>query len=72
MNRQEPQSRASIESPLRKPTYVVIRDVDMPFFAMVRLLVQVSIAAVPAAIILAILWFCVWVVILGGVFGMHH
>lgn len=39
-------------------TPVVIVDFDMSFFALVRLLVKVSLAAIPAMIIVAaILWF---------------
>lgn len=71
MHRQEPQSRTPMEvTPAQGPTYVVIRDFDVPFWAMVRFLVQVSVAAVPAAIILALLW----VFVVGGIIGaiIHH
>jgi hypothetical protein len=38
---------------------VVVRDIDMPFGSMVGFMVKWAIAAIPAAIILAIVWFVI-------------
>ena len=72
MNRQEPQSRAPDEVYFARPQYVVIRDFDVPFWAMVRFLVQVSVAAIPAAIILALLWVFVVSTVIAAIIGMVH
>jgi hypothetical protein len=40
---------------------VVVRDIDMPFWSMVKFMVKWSIAAIPAAIILFLLYMgCIW------------
>jgi len=52
---------------------VVVTDVKMPFWSMVVLMVKLAIAAIPAFVILLVIWTMVSVVmavILGG--GMHH
>ncbi len=59
----EPNSNGQAQS-LR----VVVRDIDLPFLSMVSLMVRWAIAAIPALIILAIL-FSIAGVILGGVFS---
>ena len=45
---------------------VTIRDIDVPFFRIVTILIKWSIAAIPAAIIVAILYAAIFA-ILGGV-----
>ena len=47
---------------------VTIRDIDVPFFRMVMILVKWSIAAIPAIIIAAILYALLFAVI-GGIVG---
>jgi hypothetical protein len=47
---------------------VVVRDIDLPFSSMVSIMVRWAIAAIPALIILAIL-FSIAGAILGGVFS---
>ena len=38
------------------PGYVKVVDFNMPFFALVGLLLKISIAAIPAAIVVGLLW----------------
>ncbi len=47
---------------------VTIRDIDVPFFRMVTILVKWSIAAIPAIIIAAILYVLLFALI-GGIVG---
>jgi hypothetical protein len=49
---------------------IVIVDFQIPFFRLVLFLVKLSLAAIPAAIILAVISFLVSV-ILAGLFGLH-
>ena len=49
---------------------VTIVDIKMPFMSMVVFLVKVSIAAIPAAIILFII-FAILGAIFGGIFGAY-
>ena len=39
---------------------VIIKKIDIPFFNLVWFLVQVAIAAVPAAIIVAVFWVAIF------------
>ena len=47
---------------------VVVTDVKMPFWSMVVLMIKWSLAAIPAIIILAIIWAIV-IGVFGGIFG---
>jgi sorbitol-specific phosphotransferase system component IIBC len=49
-------------------THVKIEDINMPFMALVGFLVKLSLASIPAMLILALLYFLV-VVVLGGLFA---
>jgi hypothetical protein len=46
-----------MNQPNRFRQEVVIRDIDIPFLDLVRLLVKVAVAAIPAMFILAVLGF---------------
>jgi len=51
---------------------VVVTDIKMPFGSMVTFMVKWAIAAIPAMIILGVLWYLVMMVIFsvsGGMFG---
>jgi hypothetical protein len=50
--------------------YVVVTDIDIKFMSLVWLMVKASIAAIPAALVLALLWSLV----IGGLLGalLHH
>jgi hypothetical protein len=50
------------------PARVTVVDVDLPFGAIVRLMVKWTIAAIPALLILCVLAF-VMAAILAGIFG---
>jgi hypothetical protein len=49
---------------------VTLRDIDVPFWRIVMILVKWSIASIPAMIIFALLWMVVLAVFV-GIFGMH-
>ena len=59
-----------MESPSQPPQPLVITDIRIPFFRLVLFLVKLSLAAIPAAIILAIASMLISA-ILAGLFGMH-
>ena len=48
---------------------VVIKGIDIPFWDLVSLFVKIAFAAIPAAIIVAIIWVLI-VSFLGGVLGI--
>ena len=48
---------------------VIIKGIDIPFWDLVSLLVKIAFAAIPAAIIIAIIWGII-VSFLGGVLGI--
>jgi hypothetical protein len=58
----------SDEDPDTGLIYVKIEDINMPFGALVGFMIKVSLAAIPAAIILGAICFLV-VVLLGGILG---
>jgi hypothetical protein len=45
---------------------VIIKKIDIPFFNLVWFLVQVAIAAVPAAIIVSIFWVAIFRILFSG------
>jgi hypothetical protein len=49
---------------------VTIRDIDVPFWRIVMILVKWSIASIPAIIILALLWI-IAVGVLAALFDIH-
>jgi vacuolar-type H+-ATPase subunit I/STV1 len=49
----------------RKPTQTIVVDFRIPFWRMVAIMVKLSIASIPAAIILAVIYFAATVVISG-------
>ncbi|MGA8688556.1 MAG: hypothetical protein ACLQF1_20200 [Methyloceanibacter sp.] len=49
---------------------VTLRDIDVPFWRIVMILVKWSIASIPAMIILALLWL-VGLAVFVGIFGTH-
>lgn len=51
---------------LKKKIEVVVTDFDMPFGSMVMFMIKWAIAAIPAFIVLAVLWFAVAATIMGG------
>jgi hypothetical protein len=52
---------------------VVVTDVNMPFFSMVRFMVKWAVASIPALLILVVLTALLWGVVIGAVssFGSH-
>ena len=50
-------------------TSIKIEDVNMPFVAMVGLMLKVAVASIPAAIIFIVLFGCAWVVLISGLVG---
>ncbi len=48
------------------PTKVTIADFNMPFLSMVGFMVKLSIAAIPAAIIITIIAAIFWGAVIGG------
>ena len=50
-------------------TPVKIEDVNMPFTAMVGLMLKVAVASIPAAIIFIVLFAIAWVVLISGIIG---
>ncbi len=51
---------------------VVVRRIELPFWHVVGLLIKLSLAAIPATIILAIVYVVVVVGIIGGIAGSLH
>ena len=49
---------------------VTIRDIDVPFWRIVMIMIKWSIAAIPATIILVLIWGLVMVVF-AAIFGSH-
>lgn len=45
---------------------VKVEDVNMPFTAMVGLMLKVAVASIPAAIIFIILFACAWLILISG------
>ncbi len=43
---------------------VTIRDIDVPFWRIVLILIKWSLAAIPASIILVLFWVAIWVLAL--------
>jgi hypothetical protein len=52
------------------PTDVRVVGFNMPFFNLVGFFIKAAIAAMPAAIIVAIIWLVVAAVLFGGIAGM--
>ena len=56
--------------PALPPTHtMVITDIDIPFWRLVFIFVKWALAAIPATIILIIIWMIV-VAVFGAIFGM--
>ncbi|HEY1680236.1 MAG TPA: hypothetical protein VGF98_01150 [Candidatus Tumulicola sp.] len=55
---------------------VILTEIQIPFWNLVGLLVKVSLAAIPASIILFVIYGVLWAVTLGlfgaGLFGTFH
>ena len=49
---------------------VTIRDIDVPFWRIVMIMIKWSIAAIPATIILVLIWGLV-MILFAAVFGSH-
>ncbi len=52
-----------------QPIHVVVTDIRMPFWSMVGFMVKSAVAAIPAGLILMLLWVC-GAAFLGGLFNM--
>ena len=52
-----------------RATKVIIKGIDIPFWDLVALLVKIAFAAIPATMIVAIVWGII-VSFLGGIFGV--
>ena len=60
------------QHPLQRTQEVRIVDINMPFWSMVKFMVKLSLASIPAYIILVII-FAVIFLIFGGIFvGLSH
>ena len=59
--------------PLQRPQEVSIVDIRMPFWSMVVFMVKLSLAAIPAFIILAVIYVAA-IAVFGGIIAglMHH
>jgi hypothetical protein len=59
--------------PLHRPQEVSIVDIRMPFWSMVVFMVKLSLAAIPAFIILAVIYVAA-IAVFGGIIAgiMHH
>jgi hypothetical protein len=57
-------------SNLREGVGVHVENINMPFWAIVGFLIKVSIAAIPAAILISILGAVIWLFLGGIVFGL--
>jgi hypothetical protein len=55
-----------------KPSEIVITDVKIPMRSLIVLMVTLAIAAIPAAIIIAILYFVAAGIFLGILTSSHH
>ena len=66
----QPKSLYSREKRMQSDTQceVVVTNVKMPFWSMVTFMIKWSFAAIPAAIILAVIW-AIAMGVLGGIFG---
>jgi hypothetical protein len=61
------------QHPLQRPQEVSIVDIRMPFWSMVVFMVKLSLAAIPAFIILAVIYVAAIAVFGGIITGlMHH
>ena len=49
---------------------VTIRDIDVPFWRIVMIMIKWSIAAIPATIILVLIWGLV-MILFAAIFGSH-
>lgn len=55
----------------QRPKRVIVTDIQMPFWDVVRFLVQWSIAAIPALLILAMIGF-IFSAIFAAIFSIHR
>ena len=56
--------------PPAAPHRVAIADVDIPFWRMVMIMIKLTFAAIPAMIILSIIFGIIGAIIGGGIFAM--
>jgi hypothetical protein len=54
------------------PLRVVVCDFDMPFVSIAWFMVKASLAAIPAAIILALIYFATAALFAGGIAALFH
>ena len=45
---------------------IKVEDVNMPFTAMVGLMLKIAVASIPAAIIFIVLFACAWLILISG------
>ena len=56
-------------APPPPPQYIVIRDIDIPFWRLVVIFIKWTLAAIPAAIVVSIIMMLI-MAIFGAIFGL--